>query len=205
MSRAGLEIIEQGDLAGYFDGQLRTALAETGVRISGDAHFYLVSLLSRFAGPTAGVALPAEPLALLFTRANQAPPPERLGLLRRVGDGVLYTAGYFIESIERTLVDLDYYVTIGGLSYDHVAGIFGSRAGGREFSRLYRELAEKFIGLVEVLNVLAERSFAAESRDDVAGLLRLYERWRRTGSARLRRALVDRGLLPPGQARGLTH
>ena len=56
---------------------------------------------------------------------------------------------------------------------------------------MFRELAQKFKRLVDLLNEIAERAMSTTN----AGLLRLYERYAQTGSERLRRILQDRGVL----------
>jgi hypothetical protein len=60
------------------------------------------------------------------------------------------------------------------------------------FSPVFAELAEKFIVYVDVLSEVSERSSCASNMD----LLRLYERWLKTGSRRSGQLLVERGVVP---------
>jgi hypothetical protein len=85
------------------------------------------------------------------------------------------------------LVDVDYYVNIGGVAY----GTLGRRETDA-LSPVFAELAENFIGFVDVLSEVSERSACASNSD----LLRLYERWLKTGSVRSGQLLVQRGVVP---------
>jgi hypothetical protein len=53
-------------------------------------------------------------------------------------------------------------------------------------------LADKFVGFVDVLSEVSERTSCASNLD----LLRLYERWLKTGSTRSGQLLIQRGVLP---------
>jgi hypothetical protein len=103
-------------------------------------------------------------------------------------------AGFFTDSIERSLVDVDYYICMGGTAYHSLAGLVGAQRHGTQFAQLYGQLAGDFTVLVDVLNQVAERATANNHRD--IDLLKLYDRYARTGSRRLRRLLLDRGFLP---------
>src|SRR5256712_6991899 len=56
----------------------------------------------------------------------------------------------------------------------------------------WEELADKFRLLVDLLNEVSERTLASTD----AGLIRLYERWMKTGSERLAAVLVRQGVVP---------
>jgi hypothetical protein len=59
-------------------------------------------------------------------------------------------------------------------------------------SPVFAELADKFVAFVDVLSEVSERSSCGSNAD----LLRLYERWLKTGSARSGQLLVERGVVP---------
>ena len=59
-------------------------------------------------------------------------------------------------------------------------------------SFLWEELSEKFRLLVDLLNEVSERALHSTN----AGLIRLYERWLKTGSDRLATELVRQGVVP---------
>jgi hypothetical protein len=53
-------------------------------------------------------------------------------------------------------------------------------------------LGEKFVGFVDVLSEVSERTSCSSNAD----LLRLYEKWLKTGSARSGQLLAERGVVP---------
>ena len=95
--------------------------------------------------------------------------------LKQIGDFSLFISGFFADSLHRKLVDVDYYVSIGGTAYTAL-----SRYETDTFSPVFAELAEKFIRFVDVLSEVSERASLCSNAD----LLRLYERWLKTGSRR---------------------
>jgi hypothetical protein len=109
-------------------------------------------------------------------------------LFRHVGDVSLYMAGFFQDSLARKLVDVDYYIDMGGTAYHQVA----ARVEEQLMRALYQELAEKFGQLVEVLAMVSDKTTPRNSPD----LLRMYELWVRTRSERAAKALQEAGILP---------
>ena len=73
-------------------------------------------------------------------------------------------SGFFSDSLQRKLVDVDYYVTIGGIAYNAL-----SRIETDTLSPVFAELAEKFVGFVDVLSEVSERTSCTSNAD----LLRL--------------------------------
>src|SRR5207244_1985597 len=107
--------------------------------------------------------------------------------LKEIGDLTLFTSGFFSDSLRGKLVDIDYYVSMGGTAYTAL-----SRYETDTFSPVFAELAEKFIAFVDVLSEVSERTSCASNAD----LLRLYERWLKTGSRRSCQLLLERGVVP---------
>jgi hypothetical protein len=62
---------------------------------------------------------------------------------------------------------------------------------------VFAELADKFVDFVDVLSEVSERSSCASNTD----LLRLYERWLKTGSPHSGQLLVERGVVPNASLR----
>src|SRR4029077_340358 len=91
------------------------------------------------------------------------------------------------DSLRRRLVDIDYYISIGGSAYGTL-----SRDETDTFASVFAELADKFVGFVDVLSEVTERTSCASNLD----LLSLYERWLKTGSPRSGQLLVERGVVP---------
>ena len=111
--------------------------------------------------------------------------------LRSVGDLSLFISGYFSDSLNRSLVAVDYYVQLGEHAYGSLA-----RHDDSVFGQVFDELSWKFVAFVDVLGEVRDRSALATNVD----LLRLYERWLRTGSRRSAELLAARGIVPNASA-----
>jgi hypothetical protein len=128
-----------------------------------------------------------EPLALRLRRALESGGQEQRERLRNLGDFSLFTSGFFSDSLTRKVVDIDYYVSMGEYAYASLG-----RRDEDAFGEVFAELARKFVGFVDVLSDVSEHTTLASNAD----LLRLYDRWLRTRSAREEQRLLDRGILP---------
>ena len=67
---------------------------------------------------------------------------------------------------------------------------------------VFGELAEKFGTFVVVLSDVADITVAMGTESS-RGLLKVYERWLKTGSDRLATALTSRGVVPTRGSRGV--
>ena len=194
MPQANQLIVSQ-DLAEFFHHEVAGARAELGVELPDLTEYYLVQLLCDFSrqdGPQTKAR--REPLALMYSRALELEDSARLHLLKEMGDVALYTSGFFTDSIERELVDIDYYIAMGGNAYQSLSCHLQASRRGRSVAQMYAQMASGFTQLVDVLGQVAAKSQARNPCD--TDLLKLYDRWTRTGSERLRRLLRERGLLP---------
>ncbi len=84
--------------------------------------------------------------------AVDAAPRERRTQLREIGDTSLYVSGFWTESLADKLVDVDYYIDLGGTAYGELAR-GGTGWTGDPFGDVFGELAENFARFVEVLMV----------------------------------------------------
>lgn len=171
----------------YFKELVESALTHQRLEAGEMTSFYLVNLLAGFVRPDRGELDDDEPLGVRFVKALQAGGSTQRDGLRRVGDLSLFISGYFSDSLNRTLVDVDYYIALGERAYGSLA-----RQGDDTFTEVFDELAEKFGGFVDVLTEVSERTALTSNTD----LLRLYERWLRTKSRRSGDLLVQQGIVP---------
>ena len=118
---------------------------------------------------------------------------ERISLLKDLGDLSLYVSGFFVEYIERSLVDINYYISMGGNAYKSLGDLMGRQRSGRSVGEVYRALADRFEHLVNVLNRVSDSSRERTNGD--AELVKLYERWLETGDPRLHKQLLEKGLV----------
>jgi len=175
--------------AEYFKELVEAALHRQHVEAGDLTAYYLVNLLCQYIRPKprSGTGLDDEPLAFQLTRALQTGGSEQRMRLRSLGDFSLFMSGYFSDSFRRRTVDVDYYVSMGEYAYASL-----SRRDEDAFAEVFGELARKFVGYMDVLADVSERTALNSSAD----LLRLYEKWLRTGSSRDGRKLADSGIVP---------
>jgi hypothetical protein len=171
--------------AEYFKDLVASALTRQHVHAAELTEYYLVNLLCQYVRLDAATgADTGEPLAVRLARALQSGGSEQRARLRSLGDFSLFMSGFFSDSFSRRLVDVDYYVSMGEYAYGSL-----SRREEAAFRDVFMELATKFVGFTADIS---ERT-ALTSHGD---LLRIYEKWLRTGSERDGQRLIERGLLP---------
>jgi hypothetical protein len=186
------DVLRRESAIEYFKELVEQAIARQRLEATELASFYVVQLLAGFLRRPLvdGVRSPAgddAPLALRLAQVLEAGGLRQRTGLREIGDASLFLSGFFSDSLHRKIVDVDYYVSIGGYAYNAL-----SRVESDTFSPVFAELAEKFVGFVDVLSEVSERTFCASNVD----LLRLYERWQKTGSQRSGQLLAERGVVP---------
>ncbi len=190
------------NLETFFHDVVDDAMKKKQVEATEAAEYYLVSLLTDYARPDARCNEALErPLTLLLDEAMHAPGQERFERLRALGDGVLYVSGFFAPHLETRGVEVRYVTSLGARAYDGAAKMLRG-ANDNAAPDLFVELAANFDCFAELLSDVAERlSLAAAPSSQ--GLLKLYERWLRTGSEALGSELMQRGVLPVRGAGGL--
>jgi hypothetical protein len=193
-------LVREESAALFFRDQLITALARQKVSASISTESYLVHLLAAFAR---GESLPSRepgfdetPLALLYARALQAARFERGVLLRLTADTALFVCGFFAGSLPGGDGDVRYYASLGGRAYAHLGREHQSEdpAG----TLVFNDLATRFLRFVDVLSEIADRTRLGTPRS----VVRLYERWLATGSARAAALLAEQGIVPAAPSGG---
>jgi hypothetical protein len=172
----------------FFKELVDGALAHQRIVANELTAYYVVQLLATFAErPVAGEETSDTPLAVRLAHALEAGGMRQRTSLKHIGDVSLFVSGFFSDSLNRKVVDVDYYVSIGGYAYNAL-----SRAENDAFSPIFAELAQKFVAFVDVLSEVSERTSCVSNAD----LLRLYEKWLKTGSRRSGQLLAERGVVP---------
>ena len=177
-------IVRRESAIEYFKELVEAALANQKIVASELTSFYVVQLLAGFLERRND---DDAALSLRLARALESGGTPQRNSLKQIGDASLFISGFFSDSLRRKLVDVDYYASIGGCAYSAL-----SRDEHDTFSPAFAELARRFIEFADVLSEVSERSSCTTNGD----LLRLYERWLRTGSTRSGQLLVERGVVP---------
>lgn len=198
-----MAIVAAQSVKTFFGEVVEDALRARRVDATDGATQYLVGLLTDYAHPDnrAGEAL-ERPLTLLLDEAlRSVDPGERFERLRTIGDGILYGCGFFGDHFEARGVEPKYLHGLGTRAYGAASSMLRPRAdeSGQD---LFAELARNFALFVDVLAEVADATIAM-GNESSRGLLRVYERWLRTGSERLATALTSRGVMPTRGGKGL--
>lgn len=191
-------LITNTSIKEFFHDSVNQAISNQHIEVSAETVFYLVNLLTvysrsehLFDKTENGIDL--KPLALIYADAvNQSNTLERARLLQRLGDTALFIAGVFTGSLNRKVVDVDYYIAMGGNAYSTVSETLRGAYNNGSVKSLFDELTEKFTEFVDVLNEVSENANLSTNSD----ILRLYEIWIRTGSKRAAGQLRRLGIEP---------
>ena len=198
------KVLSAQSIHDFFRELLTLAIENQRTRVQQATELYLANLLSGFLQTESFLVrdeegtLDRKPLALMLKDALDEEGVARAQALRRLGDTSLFVSGMFSESLSSSLVDVGYAIAMGSRAYDALGDV--AERHGRGARSLWDELSEKFSQLVEVLNEVSDRTLSSSN----AGLLRIYERWMRTGSARIATLLAEHGVpavvcLPKGR------
>ncbi len=192
------QLVTVRNLQDYFRASIDDVLARQRVDIDPHAAHYVVNLLTTFSRSDElyeddGECYGIRPLALMLADASEAKSVDhRNVILQRIGDVALFVSGFFANGFARKAVDVDYYIRMGGNAYGSLSDEVRGTLRGNTFSFIYRELAQKFQLLVDVLNEISEGSRDSSEVD----LLRTYEVWLKTGSRRAKTILKQNGVVP---------
>ncbi len=181
-------IIRHESAVEYFKEMVEGALEHQHVSTGEMTTYYLVNLLAGFAHSRCSSAPDdGRPLGVQLLEALEQGGAAKAAQLRHVADRSLFVSGFFADSLKRQLADVDYYVTLGV----HAYGLLSYEADST-VAPVFAELGRRFVSFVDVLGEVSERSALMSNND----LLRLYEKWLRTGSRRDGQLLVERGIVP---------
>ncbi len=130
---------------------------------------------------------PPETFAEMYLLAMNSEGLKRKELMRTVADRALYLTGFFGDSLQKKTVDIDYYAEIGSAAYLNLH----SWTKENSLSHVYKTFSRRFMDFVEVLNYISEKSSIQSDQN----VLRLYDRYLRTGSELAREKLNELGVV----------
>lgn len=188
----------------YFEEVISDAIRARKVDATRAAATYLVGLLCEYAHPDEETGASFDrPLTFALEDALAAMGADRFRRLRALGDHALYAVGFFGGHIEQRGVDKGYVASVGATAYSHAASMVRSPLARERPAEpdVLREMATKFERFAAVLGDVAEGTLVCGPRDQ-RSVVKLYERWLKTGSSRLAEELGARGILPTRGAGG---
>lgn len=181
----------------YFDEMVEHGLANRQIKTYPAVQTYLVDLLEHYLDArnlfdqTDTEDHPGgrgqETLAEMYLRASNAEPARKRDLLKKLGDRSLYISGFFGDSLERKIVDVDYYAEMGCAAYESLARVVREDVA----ATVYRVFSQRFLDFVDVLTYISQQSFVQSDQS----ILRLYDRYMRTGSELAREKLIEMGVV----------
>jgi hypothetical protein len=188
--------LETRGLMEYFKSAVEDATQRLGVQISDHTEYYIVNLLFRYADAR---TLSNEPtgtragtFAELYLKSQGETEGKRALILKYIGDTTLFLTGCFSDCFQKSLVDIDYYATLGRTSYRDLLDLEASRSVTWKLEDVFDELSKKYMQLMDVLAEVA----ATDGPQKAADLLRVYDRWVRTRSKRDEALLRHMGVIP---------
>lgn len=183
----------------HFTELLQQAQKELGISAQPQVQDYLVNLLE-FHTVTAnlypsdysesGKKTPTT-LAEMWLLAHQSEANLRFELIKQLGDRALYVGGYFTESLNRKTVDLEYYRQMGQSAF----GFLSTHSANQVQSRTFKYLASDFNLWLDMLSFVSNQHSGTPN----ASLLKMYERYLKTGSDYAYQQLVERGVVTLSQ------
>jgi len=191
-------VVAVTSLRDFFRESINSAIDNQNVDIDPHTSYYVVNLLTLFARSEefydeSDEHCGVRPLALMMADAAAAESQDRRSTsLQRIGDVALFTAGFFADSLAHKPVDIDYYVSMGGCAYGSLSDEIKGTTRGMALVEVFRELAGKFLSLVDVLNEVSDGARLSADVD----VFRVYEVWRKTGSSRAAAILEHNGVVP---------
>lgn len=180
----------------YFDELVQTALESRGIDTYPHVSTYLSNLLNYYVDIRNLYESPIDEagnrkaltLAELLLTAQSSEPSAKVELLKKLGDRALYISGFFSDSLNRKLVDIDYYRDMGVTAYSSLA----STVKEDTLSRVFEEISVKFIDFVDAFTIISQKTFVKTDES----ILRLYENYLRTGSELAKQRLTELGVIP---------
>ena len=172
-------ILENTEIA-QWHSLIKDAEEQCSCQLDESMESYLVFTLMRFMKDQ---DLATQAVALNYLQTHGLPKSLRFEQLRDIGDQCLLLSGLYPERAEKRLVRVSYYVDMGRSAYHHLSDSVQQAVG-----ELYRELAEAFVTLMDLLQAI--REFSAPVLQPIQNL----ELWSDTGSKAAFNRLSDNAL-----------
>lgn len=184
------------NVSDFFAEVVQARMEQGGYEATNAATQYVVGMLADYTRPgQLGNETLSRPLTLLLDEAMQATGHERFEKLRTLGDGVLYVSGFFGDHLTNRGVESRYVSSLGARAYETASAMLRRTGSEANAPDVFRELAQNFQMFMQLLADVSDDLNVRSARTEGA-LLKMYERWLRTGSDALGDALAVHGFVP---------
>ncbi len=177
----------------YFSSLVEEAFNERKVKTYPQIQSYVVDLLKHhlfienlYDEEDANGKKTRKTLAELFLQAGQESRTQRVGKMKLLGDRSLYISGFFSDSFQRKIIDIDYYVDMGRMAFESLS----KDVSEDTFSKLFRDISSQFLTLVDVLAFISQKANMTNDEN----ILRMMDVYSKTGSSLVGEALVEKGI-----------
>ena len=146
-------VITCSDVKPYFHESVARALSNQRIETSDETTVYVVNLLAQFTRSdqlfkVVDGHVKSELLALLYLDAvNEANDRQRNQILRRLGDIALFVSGFFPGSFKKKIIDVDYFVAMGGNAYGFLSQTVEGKPDGEILGPVFGELSNRVCGI----------------------------------------------------------
>lgn len=175
------------NLRAFFRERLTASLEQRSFEVQRDTEFYVVDLMVRFANCSAEESLD-RPFVERLAKAVEAKGDARLRHFKALGDAALCACGFFSDYLDNRGIERAYVEAMGHRGYNAASTL----AARTPHAATYHELADAFSGLAAALDDVRETTELRTPQD----IVRLYDRWRATGSPRVAERLRSEGVFP---------
>lgn len=186
----------------YFNEMVNDAFVSRKIRTDFEVKNYIVRLLEFYLSAEnlfekeqydeTGKKKP-QTLAEIYLTAVNSELNLKIDLLKKLGDRALYISGFFADSFNRKLVDVDYYVNMGGNAYYQLSSSLENKD---PLKRVYSQFSKNFSDYVQVLTHISQKSMVSNNQS----LLKLYDNYLRTGSEVAKEKLLEMGIVTQSDA-----
>lgn len=190
-------VIPVPNLNAYFQQALQSTARSQRLDTDESTLAYLTHLLTDYARSDrlydhTQDGMVRRPLVHIYKQASEAETnAERELALQRLGDLALFVSGFLPHSLQRSLIDVDYYVAMGAAAYGNLSDTPSSGTRVRALRSVFAQLSRRFIDFVDLIAETLEHGNQVRNPD----LMRLHDLWMKTGSRRLARQLVECGVI----------
>lgn len=178
----------------FFNDVVQEAIIARKMNTFPMAQSYLVSILENYIHTnnlfdiqTENGKLTRETLAETFLKAQNSNTTVKIELLKKLGDVSLYVSGFFADSLSRKIVDVDYYVDMGETAYATLANQIKEDTS----RKVFKDFSSRFLEYVDLLTTISQKSLVQNDES----ILRLYEKYLKTGSELARETLEEKGIV----------
>lgn len=179
----------------HFQEMVEAGIEKVQIKAPAAVRVYLVDMLEHYLDTQnlyppevseSGARLPTT-LAEMWLTAGQIEGLQRFELLKQLADKSLYISGFFSDSLQRKIVDIDYYAELGCAAYATLA----EDSKQDLVAQVFKVFSRDFLGYVDVLSYISQKTMIQSDQN----LLRLYDRYLMTGSEVAKDRLLELGVV----------